>query len=202
MQINISKRVLAIAGMLLACATLVGACSLDEGDKQDSKDNEKREAEATKTGMNRMSQSQPVPVFDYSEERQTLIDAETIRAEGTHGTAVVTTISGELLWWCPTAGAPVPSTYQLTDPWETEWNSWGQGGGGSAVTGRPEATGVYTGDSAATWVKCLDDNGTVFGMYDEANVRWIGGVVENLPADKRARVDEITFKFTEEEKAK
>ena len=184
-------RRLTIAAALLALVALA-ACSPD--DSKQSKDVRDRETDAINTGFDRLTNSQQVPSFDYSQERQTLLDAMTIRAQGTHGTAVVTALDGTLLWWCPTVGAPVPSTYQLTNPDQVV----GRGGRNhyeGQVLPLGEPSGVYTGDSAATWVLCLDDHGKAFAQYDEANVRWTSGVVNGLPADKRARVDEITFDF-------
>jgi len=178
---------------LLAAAVAVTACTSDSKPRQDARE---REQNATGRAMNRMTQSQQVPEFDFSQERQTLIDVLTVRAEGTHGTAVAVALDGTLLWWCPTVGAPVPSTYQLTNPDQVA----GRGGRNhyeGQVIAQAEPTGVYSAESAATWIVCVADNGTSFGMYDEANIRWTSGVVNGLPADKRARVDEITFEFTD-----
>lgn len=177
----------------LVAALVLGACSGDSKDRQTARD---REEEATGRAMNRMTQSQQIPEFDFSQERQTLIDVLTVRAEGTHGTAVVTALDGTLMWWCPTVGAPIPSTYQLTNPDQVVGHGTSHHYEGN-VTAQAEPTGVYSSESAATWVVCLDDNGASFGMYDEANVRWISGVVNGLPADKRAEVNEITFEFSE-----
>lgn len=179
----------------LVAALVLGACSGDSKDRQTARD---REEEATGRAMNRMTQSQQIPEFDFSQERQTLIDVLTVRAEGTHGTAVVTALDGTLMWWCPTVGAPIPSTYQLTNPDQVVGHGTSHHYEGN-VTAQAEPTGVYSSESAATWVVCLDDNGASFGMYDEANVRWTSGVVNGLPADKRAEVNEITFEFSEGE---
>jgi len=178
------------AGALLVLA--LAACS--EGNKGDTGDAREREQASINTSFDRVTQSQQVPAFDYSQERQTLIDVLTMRAEGTHGTAYATTFDGTLIWWCPSVGAPVPSTYQLTNPDQIV------GGDGERteeqVIPLGEPTGVYTGASAATWTVCLDDQGTPFGKYEEANVGWTSGVVNGLPAEQRARVDEITFEFS------
>lgn len=183
------KILTAITAALLVLA--LAACSETNSDKGNARE---REQASLNTSFDRVTQSQQIPTFDYSQERQTLIDVLTMRAEGTHGTAYATTLDGTLIWWCPSVGAPVPSTYQLTNPDQIV------GGDGERteeqVIPLGEPTGVYTGDSAATWTVCLDDNGTPFGKYEEANVGWTSGVVNSLPADKRARVDEITFEFS------
>lgn len=188
---------------LLACVGLVvtttTACNLEDSGKKDNKNAEERERDATGRAMDRMTQSQQVPEFDFSEERQTLVDVLTVRANSTHGTAMVYNFDGSLRWWCPTIGAPVPSTYQLTNPWQVEWRSGSGGDDASAITSRAEPTGVYSADSQATWVKCVDDNGTAFGKYAESDVEWASGVVSGLPEETRVRLDEITYEFKTEE---
>lgn len=182
--------------VMLAFATMASSC---EGQKTRSKkatDNGRAEAATMAEGFARVIKSQQIPVFDWSQERQILIDLYGVRAGGTHGTAIVTAIDGTLLWWCPTVGSPIPSTYQLSNP-ETFVDPPDRGGQTDVLVPQGEPTGVYPGDSAATWVLCVDDNGTPFAQYDEANVRWTSGVVNGLPADKRAHVDEITYTFTE-----
>lgn len=184
----------AVAALSLAALALLGACTLDKDNGADK--NRESEQSSIATGFERVTRSQQIPVFDWSQERQTLLDVLTVRAEGTHGTAEVTALDGTLLWWCPTAGAPIPSTYQLSNPDQVV--TPGPRERGTATVAQGEPTGVYTGASEATWVLCLDDNGNAFAKYDEAQVRWTAGTVSGLPSDKRARVDEITFEFTTE----
>lgn len=193
-----TKRWRVLAALLALSVLTALASGCEDGSPKDNKSAEERENDATDRAMGRMTASQQVPEFDFSQERQTLIDTQFVRAQGTHGTAQVYNFDGSLRWWCPTSGAPVPSTYQLTNPFDVEWRSGSGGDDASAVTARAEPTGVYTGDSAATWVKCLDDNGTAFGKYAESDVEWTSGVVSNLPEDKRVRLDEITYEFSTE----
>lgn len=192
MTFPIPRRV--AAALTVAALTLLGACSL----KEDSPSDKNRESEEASiaTGFERVIRSQQIPTFDWSQERQTLIEVLTVRAEGSHGTAEVTALDGTLLWWCPTAGAPIPSTYQLSNPDQVV--TPGPKERGTATVAQGEPTGAYTGESDATWVLCLDDNGKAFAKYDEAQIRWTSGTVSGLPADKRAHVDEITFEFTTE----
>jgi hypothetical protein len=194
-----NRRRLSLIAALLVCALIAAAsaCSLNPNpsSSKEAGENATKEQESIATGFGRLTDSQPVPSFDYSQERQIVIDTETIRAEGTHGTAVATTLDGSLLWWCPTTGAPVPSTYQLSS--ETQYvDIPGDRSHERFPLEQGEPTGVYVGDSAATWSICLDDNGNPFAKYEEANVGWTSGVVNGLPAEQRAQVDEITFAFT------
>jgi len=189
------KRNRIIAGLTLAGALLLGAC-----DDNSDRNNTAREAindqqTAINNGLSRQLDSQQVPTFDYSEERQTLIDVLTIRADGSIGTTSFYLEGVGLVGWCPSSGAPVPSTYQLTPPEQyiaLEDDDTRQ----KFPTALAEPTGVFPGDSAATWVVCLDDAGNPFGVYHEGPVNSIIGVVSGLPEELRYRVDELTYEFT------
>jgi hypothetical protein len=185
-------------GVAAILALGLGACSKNGESNRDAARNSRGETARVSEGFSRVIGSQQIPVFDYSQERQTLIDVMTVRAEGAYGTAEVTALDGSLIWWCPTAGAPIPSTYQLTSP-DQFVEPPDRGGQEDVPMPQGEPTGVYTGDSQATYVLCLDDDGNAFARYEEGNVRWTAGVIEGLPGDRRARVDEITFEFTTEE---
>jgi len=181
---------------LATCALLAaGASCTSSKSSKTAGQNANDEQQAIATGVGRLLDSQQVPTFDYSQERQTVIDVETIRAEGTHGTAYATTFNGELIWWCPTIGAPVPSTYQLSSA--TQYvDIPGDHTRDRFPLEQAEPTGVYVGESAGTWSLCTDNAGQPFAKYEEANVGWTSGTVTDLPTEKRAEVNEITFAFT------
>jgi hypothetical protein len=191
-----TRRRLTAALALVVLVLVATANSCDSGTTKKNSANNRTETEAIASSFRQIHESNPIKVFKTSQEYDTLQDVLTLRAEGTHGTAVVTTFDGTLLWWCPTLGAPIPSTYQISNP-SAFVDPPDKGGQTDVLVAQGEPTGVYPGDSTATWVLCLDDHGTPFGQYDEANIRWTSGIVEGLPADKRARVDEITFEFTQ-----
>jgi hypothetical protein len=189
-----------IAGALLALALCLGAAGCPSG-TEDERDPREREEDAIAGGFDSLTRSQQIPEFDWSQERQTLIDVLTARANGSVGTAIVTGFNGELIWWCPTVGAPIPSTYQLSNPERILGRGGSNGDGITLPQGEP--TGVYTGDSAATWTLCTDAGGTPFAVYEEGNVRWVSGVVSDLPSDRRQQVNDVTLDFsTSEEEAR
>jgi len=197
MSILKNKKLWLLAGLVLVIE-LLASCEQDG-----SEGAEDRQSDTINTGVNRIvesvekvQKSSPLPVFDFSQEYQTLVDVLTIRAEGTNGTAVATNLDGSLKWWCPTLGAPIPSTYQVT-PSQQYVDIDSDGTREKLPVDLPEPTGVIVGDSSATWILCLDNAGTKFAKYDEANIEWVSGEVSGLPADKRSRVDEITFEFTD-----
>lgn len=193
-----TPRRLRLCAALTAGAIALGACSDMKGESnQGAARNNRDESARVAEGFSRVNDSQQVPVYDYSQLRQTLIEAQNVQAEGAYGTAEVTSLDGQLIWWCPTSGMPIPSTYELTSP-EQFVEPPDRGGQEDVPMPQGEPTGVYTGDSEATYVLCLDDAGNAFLRYEEGQVRWSSGVVDGLPPERRARVDEITYEFTAE----
>ncbi len=193
------KLIAAIAGTMLIAS--LAACTETDDSQQKGGNTAKAEQLAVQTGFNRLSTTQQIPTFDWSQERQTLIDVETIRATG-----ATTTTAGYLegigiIWWCPSVGAPVPGTYQLSA--STQWVDLP---GDRTYELKPvdqgEPTGVYIGPSTGTWTICLDDNGRKFAKYWEGYVDSTTGIVTSYPAEKRVKVADITFKFTDNPKQK
>jgi hypothetical protein len=184
-----------IASLALAALFFAGACDDGSQRQEDARSAINDQQEAINSGLNRQLDSQQVPTFDYSEERQTLIDVLTIRAEGSIGTTSFYLEGVGLVGWCPSSGAPVPSTYQLTPP-----DQYIDLSGDESRTKYPSAlaepTGVFPGDSTATWVVCLDDAGNPFGVYHEGPVNSVIGVVSGLDPSLRYTVDELTYEFT------
>lgn len=145
-------------------------------------------------GFGRLANSQPVPTFDYSQERQTLIDVESARATGATTTTALYLEGVGLVQWCPSIGAPVASTSQLSA--SQQWVDLpGDESRTLYQTDQGEPTGVYVGQSSGTWTLCLDDNGKKFAVYWEGYVHSTIGIVSSYPADKRLVITSSTFNF-------
>lgn len=187
---NVKKVAAIVVGV--GVLSFAGTCSSEQAKK--GGETVKQEQTAVQTGFNRLSNSQPIPVFDWSQERQTVIDAQTIRATGAKGTTSGYLEGVGLVWWCPSVGGPVPSTYQLSAG--TQWaDIAGDHTADPKQVEQGEPTGVYVGESTATWTVCLDDNGKKFLQYWEGYVLSTIGIVNGLPGDKRVRVNESTYEF-------
>lgn len=181
--------------VLAALALLSTACATTK-DQRKGGANAAAEQQAVSDSFSRLSKSQPVPSFDWSQQRQTAIDVESAQATG-----AVTTTAGYLegvglIWWCPSIGAPVASTSQLSA--SKQWVDLP----GDHTTGRVEVdqgepTGIYVGQSSGTWTICLDNNGKKFPVYWEGYVHSTIGVISNYPADKRINVTGLTFNVTD-----
>lgn len=181
--------IVVIAGLLI-----MSACDNPQSSK--GAETAKQEQDAVQTGFNRLNNSQQIPTFDWSQERQTVIDVETIRATGATSTTAGYLEGIGMIWWCPSAGAPVASTYQLSG--STQYADLpGDGSRELLPLDQGEPTGVYVGPSSGTWTLCLDDNGKKFAKYWEGYVDSTVGIVTSYPADKRVVISEATFIFTD-----
>lgn len=180
--------------VILASFGLAGCFNNDAGDQAAKKGGQTalKEQEAVQTGFNRLALAQQLPTFDWSQERQTLIDVQTIRATGAVSTAMGYLEGVGLIWWCPAKGAPVPSSYQLSG--KGQWVDLpGDESRARYKIDQGEPTGVYVGGSSGTWVLCVDDEGKAFAQYWEGYINVTVGVVEGLDPAKRVTVDRYTF---------
>lgn len=191
MNKRITATILA-AGLLLSGA----ACNLNSKDQKQAGKNAAEEQKAVSDGFSRLSNSQQIPSFDWSQERQTLIDVEKARATGAVTTTAFYLEGVGLIGWCPSIGAPVASTYQLSAD-QQYVDLPGDHTTDRVQVQQGEPTGVYVGSSSGTWTLCLDNNGKKFAKYWEGYVDSTVGVVSSYPADKRIVITSATFDFTE-----
>lgn len=186
--------------LILALTSIfaVSACTGNSEETKKGGETASREQQQVQTGFNRLSQSQQVPTFDWSQERQTLIDVETIRATGATSTTAGYLEGVGIIWWCPSIGAPVPSSYQLSG--STQWVDLpGDESRELYSIDQGEPTGVYIGASTGTWTICVDDNGTKFGKYWEGYVDSTVAIITSYDPALRVRPTDVTFQFTEED---
>jgi len=190
------NKILKTALCVMALALAGAACSPNSDETEQGGDNARDEQRQVQTGFNRLSDSQQIPVFDWSQERQTLIDVETIRATGATSTTAFYLEGVGLIAWCPSIGAPVPSTYQLSAS-QQYIDLHGDGQEQHFPVDQGEPTGVYVGESSGTWTICIDDEGNKFGKYWEGYVDSTVAIIDYYPAELRVRPADVTFTFTE-----
>jgi hypothetical protein len=131
--------------------------------------------------------NQPIPTFQYSQYRQTLIDIEGAQAHGiattTFGYSSIANAQGQPSWTCPSLGFPIASTSQLSNP--TQPVNVGGGNGDAAnpgvAVGQMEPNGTYTGDSSGTYVVCVGANNVPYVRYEEGYVSTVGGPATYVP---------------------
>ncbi len=120
-----------------------------------------------------LEQSQPIPHFNYSQIRQTIIDAETIAANGTQTTSFFFQMGNQdPVFSCPSIGMPVANTAELSNPQQVvTQDSQGNGISGSATIGQMDPDGVYAPSaSSGTYVICVNASGANYLVYWEGDV--------------------------------
>lgn len=126
----------------------------------------------TNRQLNRYQVNQPVPQFDWSQYRQTVIDVESAQVHGVATTTFFFNLgTSRPIKVCPSIGFPVPTTAQLTNPAQLA----DPGNSSSSVIGQAEPNGAYTGQSTGTYVTCIAPNGTKYISYWEGDVQTEGG---------------------------
>jgi len=187
------KIITATAVALLIAIT--SACSVRTGADKAAQEVTEQESSAVQNGVADLGRNQPIPQFDYSQIRQTVIEVETAQATGAVTTSAFYLEGVGLVEWCPSIGVPVAATTQLSNP-TTYVDIPGDRTYEKFPLPQPEPTGVYPGDTSATYVLCVDDNGKPFAHYWEGyTVNDVG--VREYPADKRVTlVGDPTMEFS------
>jgi len=108
------------------------------------------------------SKAQPTPFFDWSQDRDTLIQIYKLKNEARQTWTVITGWDGRAVWSCPSRGYPLPADAQLTNPLQRVI------GGEGAVIEQAEPNGLFSSKSTdATYVLCVRSNGEVVPVYTE-----------------------------------
>jgi hypothetical protein len=125
--------------------------------------------QSTNNQLLKYQKAQPVPQFDYSQYRQTIINVETAEVNGIATTSFMFNQGSAVpMMACPSLGYPIASTAQLTNPLQVINNSGG-------VVEQQEPNGVYTGTSTGTYVVCVLKSGKTSIDYWEGFVYTVGG---------------------------
>jgi hypothetical protein len=168
-----------IAALTLTALTLAacsnGAADVTRNDQQNAT-----------TQLARYQKNQPVPQFDWSQYRQTLIDVESAQVHGMATTSFFFTGNGTApIKVCPSIGFALASTAQLTNPQQGIYSSTQ----GSITLPQVENNGVFTGDSTGTYVVCVADSGVKYVVYWEGDVETEGGPAHWSDKEQRIVLD-------------
>ena len=156
-------------------ATVLAGCQPESVTSAQSDD-----AAAVDRQQSQYAKAQPIPAFDYSLERDLLIQLYETRNQEvtTHSVwrGMTSVIEGD----CPSMGYGLPYDTSLTNPQVAVWN-WrnSQGAFGGTTIGQPEPNGVFAStNTAATWVFCVGPAGSLEPVYVESTVTVYPGPVD------------------------
>ena len=165
------KRVFAVIGAVVLGGVVLGACQSGNSAPSAVQANQNASASILK----QYNAAQPVPQFNYSQLRQTLIDIETAQAHTTQTTTFFYNMGvAQPVMSCPSIGFPVASTDEITDPQQTVQDD---SNNGASIAGIPQNSpnGIYSGDSTGTYVLCVGANTQTYGVYWEGFVYAVTG---------------------------
>lgn len=108
---------------------------------------------------------QPVPFYDWSQDRAALIQIYNAKNEQRQTYAVITAQgTGAAIFSCPSIGYPLPADTQLTNGLQAIYSQ-------GAVVEQAEPNGLYSSKNTdATYVLCLRDDGKIVPIYTEQKV--------------------------------
>lgn len=161
---NPRKAAVALAAAVITAASLA-ACT------HNNNSGAATDQQLVNSQLNTYNRVQPIPRFNYSQYRETLIKVEEAEANGVATTTFFYNMgSNKPVKSCPSIGYPIASTSQLTSPDQAQWGS-----GGGVPVGQMEPNGVFTGDSSGTYVTCVLADGERRIDYWEGWVETEGG---------------------------
>jgi hypothetical protein len=147
--------------VVLACTALVllASCTDTSSQRADS-----RVVEEQQSIYNRV---QPVPVFDWSQDRDTLIQIYTQKNQAlTTYTVFQSNGSGEVRFSCPSIGFALPADTSLTNPLQPIYFT-----NGPVTVEQPEPNGLFSSKNTdGTYVLCVRPDGSVTPVYTELKV--------------------------------
>jgi hypothetical protein len=184
---RISRKVLIPVLFLAVIGASVAAC--DTSTSQSAQ----QEQAATNSQMDQYLKVQPIPYFDSSAMRQTLIEILKAQVTPTNTWSVEVALDGTALFMCPSIGYPIPATDELTNPQQVVNVNTGKVNGAnqweSGVVSQADPNGVYGGDTAGTYILCVAPDGKYTPVYAEPNVTVFPFPVTIDPVTHRIVVD-------------
>lgn len=178
---------------MLLLGVSLAACT---GDSQESKD-----AQAVNRQQSQYAKAQPVPAYDYSLERDLLIQLYNVRNQKVTTYSVWRSDYGQVEGDCRSMGYGLPYDTSITNPLvATHEDNKGYGGGAGALTsiGQPEPNGIFAStNTSATWVFCVSDLGALEPVYIEAKVTvYPGPITVDYTTNRVKRVGKATVRLS------
>lgn len=153
------KKVLVLGG--LVAAGMFAGC-------QPTADQERRDKAAVQQQQSQYAKAQPIPMYNWSLERDLVIKLYNLRNQKVSTHTVWRSDYGMIEGDCTSMGYGIPYDTSLTNP--LQHFSGRSQGEGSAI-GQAEPNGVFAStNTAATWVMCIGETGSIEPHYVESKV--------------------------------
>ncbi len=136
---------------------------------------ESRDSERVQQQQGQYEKGQPIPAFDWSLERNLVIQLYQVRNQKSATHSVWRSDRGWVEGDCPSYGYGIPYDTSLTNPLAIGLARHNTGVG---VIEQAEPNGVFASkNTAATWVMCLGEAGSLEPVYVETKVTVYPGPV-------------------------
>ena len=161
----------ALSVLCLGLIVSLMGCELDRTDNASTRD-----SAAALRQQDQYSKVQPVPQYDWSLERDIVIQLYNIRNLRAATHSVWRSDFGQIEGDCPSIGFGMPYDTSLTNPLvatRVSESGYEHDGTYSALTSieQPEPNGVFASkNTAATWVLCAGENAELEPIYVETKV--------------------------------
>ncbi len=168
--------------ILVLSILVLTACSKNS-ESTDSKDTEQVERQ-----QSQYAKGQPVPTFDWSLERQLVIELYGVRNQKVATHSVWRSDMGMVEGDCPSHGYGIPYDTSITNPLKIAWRRRHESVAMATVE-QPEPNGIFLSkNTMATWVFCLGETGSLEPVYVEAKVTvYPGPVLVDYPTNRVTR---------------
>jgi hypothetical protein len=181
-------RKIALLGIVVAIPVLMGAdgCSRASQEKIDQQKVQQQQSQYAK--------GQPIPAYDWSLERDILIQLYNIRNQRVATHSVWRSDHGMIEGDCASIGYGLPYDTSLTNPWQTV-----RGHQSLAAVGQAEPNGIFAStNTAATWVMCVGVGGSIEPHYIETKVTvYPGPVTVDYQSNRVTRSGDATVTITD-----
>lgn len=160
------KNVIAVCqGLAVFCMAMLVACNRP---KQPSA--EQQDQQAVQEQQTAYQRAQPIPRFDYSLERDVVIQLYHARNERVATHTVWRGNTSVIEGHCPSIGYPVPFDTSLTNPLQVQKGWHNHSGWWATTIEQAEPNGIFASkNSTATWVRCVHEGDEV-PVYVEGKV--------------------------------
>ena len=176
--------------VIASLAVVLSACDLNNSDKSSTV----QETKVVERQQSQYAIGQPVPVFDWSLERDLVIQLYKVRNQKAATHSVWRSDRGMIEGDCPSFGYGIPYDTSLTNPLvatdiDMQGDEHQYQGGALASVEQPEPNGIFASkNTAATWVMCLGEVGTIEPIYVETKVTvYPGPVLVDYDANRVTR---------------
>ncbi len=147
---------------------------------KDSKTSDSADSKAVARQQSQYAKGQPVPVFDWSLERDLVIELYKVRNQKANTHSVWRSDYGTIEGDCPSYGYGIPYDTSLTNPLvATDIDNQGEERSDRLTSiEQAEPNGIFASkNTAATWVLCLGESGSLEPVYIETKVTVYPGPV-------------------------